>query len=664
VPSLWALRDRPIWVGWRVEARKGKPTKPPVNPHNGHLASVTQPTQWGTLAQALDALRRGLGRAEGVGVILGAGLCGIDLDHCLGPDGQPNELAADVLSRIETYAEISPSGDGLHLLCWAKQAPEGACRRDGIEIYGGGRYLTVTGDVPEWATGREVAEDATEALAEIHARYVAREQEAAPQPEAQPTPQKRGTPAASPVACPGLTLSRADATLLRQARNQRDERRRERFRALFDRGDWAGEGYPSQSEADAALCADLAFWCRKLGGAEPVRARVDSLFRQSALFRPKWDEQRGAQTYGQRTLDEALSQPTDQAPSLRVVGGVAPEAPDPQPRPQRKWTRVTLADAEAVLGDIEWLWPNWIPLGHISMVVAQAGIGKSTFCLDLLVRAAQGRGWPDGSANEVGPVRVMLADTEWFLTGHIARMRRWGIDRSLVDLPGIGDDGVGALALGDKAHEDLVRESVEGGVRLVVVDSLSGGHAEDENDARTAGLMAPWREIAQTYGVAVVFVHHTRKLAEDRRPKLSDLRGSSAIAAIPRSVIGLWRPDSARDPRRLCATNIKPSLVEADDALPEFGIQIRRDGLEYTVNPLGAIDPDSRKILDALSGRPRPVRALADATGLGREKTTNRLAMLRGMGLVREADIPVNERRQAGGAATGWVRVGEDEGAE
>src|SRR5262249_4228846 len=66
---------------------------------------------------------------------------------------------------------------------------------------------------------------------------------------------------------------------------------------------WAGDtsGYPSQSEADLALCSILAFWtCRDA-------ARIDHLFRQSRLIRPKWDEQHGDDTYGQMTIAKAIS---------------------------------------------------------------------------------------------------------------------------------------------------------------------------------------------------------------------------------------------------------------------------------------------------------------------------------------------------------------------
>ena len=55
-----------------------------------------------------------------------------------------------------------------------------------------------------------------------------------------------------------------------------------------------------ESRADQALCNHLAFWTAK------NRQQMDSIFRSSKLMRPKWDEKRGAQTYGEMTIDKAI----------------------------------------------------------------------------------------------------------------------------------------------------------------------------------------------------------------------------------------------------------------------------------------------------------------------------------------------------------------------
>lgn len=66
---------------------------------------------------------------------------------------------------------------------------------------------------------------------------------------------------------------------------------------------WTGniKGYPSLSEADLALTSILAFYA---GGNTD---HIDRLFRQSELFRDKWDENRGGKTYGEMTIEKAIN---------------------------------------------------------------------------------------------------------------------------------------------------------------------------------------------------------------------------------------------------------------------------------------------------------------------------------------------------------------------
>ena len=88
-----------------------------------------------------------------------------------------------------------------------------------------------------------------------------------------------------------------DETLLTQIRESATG---ERFIRLFDNGEWEAD-YSSQSEADLALVGDLRFWVWQDGGA----MTIDAYFRASKLMRDKWDEKRGKQTYGERTIAQA-----------------------------------------------------------------------------------------------------------------------------------------------------------------------------------------------------------------------------------------------------------------------------------------------------------------------------------------------------------------------
>lgn len=89
-----------------------------------------------------------------------------------------------------------------------------------------------------------------------------------------------------------------DGEILEIARKSRSGERLEAFLA----GDWQrlqiGDG--SQSAADQAFCNLLAFWLNR----DP--ARIDAVFRRSGMMRPKWDERRGARTYGEITIGRAV----------------------------------------------------------------------------------------------------------------------------------------------------------------------------------------------------------------------------------------------------------------------------------------------------------------------------------------------------------------------
>ena len=94
---------------------------------------------------------------------------------------------------------------------------------------------------------------------------------------------RRPTPPTPSATVPGTSYLSDDSVIVKAS----EAKNGEKFRRL-----WSGDitGYPSHSEADAALTSMLAFWCGGDAG------QIDRLFRQSGLMREKWDELRGADT--------------------------------------------------------------------------------------------------------------------------------------------------------------------------------------------------------------------------------------------------------------------------------------------------------------------------------------------------------------------------------
>jgi putative DNA primase/helicase len=297
-PTLTAIDQ---WVAWRYDPRvdkktgKPKPTKVPVDPLTGLSAKSNTKSTWGTFNQAWERYKRdGL---DGVGFVLTleAGVVGIDIDHCRNPEtGEVDGDALAIVRAIDSYTEISPSGTGVRIFARGT-LPKGWHKRGDVEMYDSGRYLTVTGKCLDAV---RAIEERTEQIAQVHARI------ASVRPQANSAKAERASPQREPKA--GHPKHEVRRRKTKQASDVlgrlRSGRSGEKFVALYDKGDWEGQGYGSQSEADLALTSMLVLEC----GGDP--AMVDSLFRGSGLMRVKWDEPHdaGGRTYGEITIAKAV----------------------------------------------------------------------------------------------------------------------------------------------------------------------------------------------------------------------------------------------------------------------------------------------------------------------------------------------------------------------
>lgn len=142
------LRSIPRWVMWRYTPRAKADgskvwAKVPFT-IDGKPASSTDEATWASFDDAIDALI--VGEFDGVGLVLGDDLQGVDLDDHRDPaTGELSELAKELLDKVEGYAEVSPSGTGIKLFTRTNLDTSRAKKEAGVELYKDGRYFTVTG---------------------------------------------------------------------------------------------------------------------------------------------------------------------------------------------------------------------------------------------------------------------------------------------------------------------------------------------------------------------------------------------------------------------------------------------------------------------------------------------------------------------------------------
>lgn len=271
-----SLRGRKQWVLWKLEERDGEKTKVPYM-INGFRAAVNAPSMWETF-QKVKLTFDTLEGYTGIGYIMAEKdpFVGIDLDDVVDENGAIEAWAWAIVERLNSYTEISPSGRGLRIFIEAKK-PGPRCRtgsRPDFEVYEGARLLSVTGNrlpgTPEKIEKRQEELDA------LYAQIFPERDE--------PTVQAQ----------PGKS-SVKDGELLGKILASKQAKE---FEALWD-GDILS--YPSASEADLVFCNILAFWTGR------DESQIDRIFRASGRMRPKWDEKRGRETYGEITLQKAIS---------------------------------------------------------------------------------------------------------------------------------------------------------------------------------------------------------------------------------------------------------------------------------------------------------------------------------------------------------------------
>jgi putative DNA primase/helicase len=116
--TLDSLASQRRWVAWRNELRGDVPTKVPYSTPTRHAKS-NDPSTWITRAEAERLAERiKNGQAGGTGIVLGqhadATTGGVDLDKCRDPaTGAIEPWAREVIERLGTYSEVSPSGTGV-----------------------------------------------------------------------------------------------------------------------------------------------------------------------------------------------------------------------------------------------------------------------------------------------------------------------------------------------------------------------------------------------------------------------------------------------------------------------------------------------------------------------------------------------------------------------
>jgi hypothetical protein len=226
----------------------------------------------------------------------------------------------------------------------------------------------------------------------------------------------------------------------------------------------------------------------------------------------------------------------------------------------------TIADVTREL--LEWLWPGRIPLGKLTLLAGDPGMGKSFVTLDMAARVSKGEAWPDAPLLKQTPGGVLLFNAEDDLGDTIApRLDKAGADGKRV----VAVEGVSFL--GKRQHFSLecdlprMEEVLIGhpGTRLVVIDPIAAycGKVDSHKNTDVRGLLAPLADLASRHRVAVVTVTHLSKSGGTKA--VYRAMGSLAFAAAARAVWAIVK--DSNEPERRLLLPAKLNLARDPDGL-------------------------------------------------------------------------------------------------
>ena len=262
------------WVAFRKIEKEGHWGKAMISPNTGLFAKSNDPSTWSSFDKAYRyAFIRNM---NGLAFVLTNGITFIDLDNCVSKEGELSKTAGKILEMIpEAYAELSVSKTGIHIFAKGEM-PEGSLKRNdrlGIEMYDTKRFCCMTGDILPGRAKNLI--DSSKEIAKICREFLKKRE-------------------FIPKFYPATISSMDDRKVIERMLSSKDGYRWQR---LYN-GDISN--YPSHSNADMALVC-------KLSSITSDASQIDRIFRSSGLYREKWDSPRGDSTYGEITINSALS---------------------------------------------------------------------------------------------------------------------------------------------------------------------------------------------------------------------------------------------------------------------------------------------------------------------------------------------------------------------
>ncbi len=246
---------------------------------------------------------------------------------------------------------------------------------------------------------------------------------------------------------------------------------------------------------------------------------------------------------------------------------------------------------------LEWLWPGRIPIGKLTVIAGEPGLGKSLVTIAIASAITNQARWPDCDEYAPRGSVILLSAEDDDADTVKPRLLAAGADPKKVfsfDSVIYEADGSRRGFTLDRDFDKLARAiKVVPDCRLVVIDPASAfmGNIDSHKNSDVRGVLSVLADIAQEYRVAILYVTHLNK---SQGSPMSRVTGSGAFVASARSAMLVGA--DPEDPDRRIVAMLKANLSKESHGVA-YRIRSNQDDLPVVEWEPGRVDIRAADIL-------------------------------------------------------------------
>jgi hypothetical protein len=194
--------------------------------------------------------------------------------------------------------------------------------------------------------------------------------------------------------------------------------------------------------------------------------------------------------------------------------------------------------------EMEWLWPEKIPAGMVTIISGKADSGKTLCLIDWVARVTTGSAWPDGSPNTQGPKKVLMCSAEDDPARTMRpRLVAAGADIDKILIPKItvrakGSENETTGHLNIKRDLLMIAKIIKNNpdISVLILDPITSylGGANLNKDEEIRPLMDKLILLGQRTGLTILALVHSNKRSDV--DAVEKVMGASSVAAGARAV--------------------------------------------------------------------------------------------------------------------------------